>query len=99
MFGLDRAPQEKKARLTLFYDGVELDAGSRALPITLDIARASGCLRAHAQNHGRMFEAADGLIAATAMVHGATLVTRNVRDFVGLSVDVLNPFDSKPVSP
>lgn len=96
MFGLNRAPKEKKARLTLFYDGVESELGPRALPVTLEIARASGRLRARAQNDGRTLTAADALIAATAIVHGATVVTRNVRDFVGLSVDVLNPFDPKP---
>ena len=35
----------------------------------------------------------DGLLAATARVHGLTLVTRNVRDFADLGVSYLNPFD------
>lgn len=35
----------------------------------------------------------DALIAATARVHGLTLVTRNVRDFAGLGVTLLNPFE------
>lgn len=34
----------------------------------------------------------DALLAATAMVHDMTLVTRNVSDFQGLGVRVLNPF-------
>ena len=34
----------------------------------------------------------DGLLAATAMVHDLTLVTRNVSDVEGLGVRVLNPF-------
>jgi predicted nucleic acid-binding protein len=32
------------------------------------------------------------LIAATAQIHGLTLVTRNVRDFDGFRIDVVNPF-------
>ncbi len=43
--------------------------------------------------HGRaddLFE--DALIAATALVHGLTVVTRNVRDFEPLGARVLNPF-------
>ncbi|MBF0165100.1 MAG: type II toxin-antitoxin system VapC family toxin [Magnetococcales bacterium] len=35
----------------------------------------------------------DGLIAATALVHGMTLVTRNVTDFAATGVRLLNPWD------
>jgi toxin FitB len=35
----------------------------------------------------------DALIAATARAHGLTLVTRNVRDFAGAGVDLLNPWN------
>jgi predicted nucleic acid-binding protein len=34
----------------------------------------------------------DAMIAATALQHGATVVTRNVRDFRGFNVPTLNPF-------
>jgi predicted nucleic acid-binding protein len=34
----------------------------------------------------------DGLIAATALVHGMTVVTRNVEDFAGAGAKVLNPW-------
>jgi predicted nucleic acid-binding protein len=37
--------------------------------------------------------AVDGLIAATALVHGLMIVTRNADDFVRAGVEVLNPFD------
>jgi len=36
----------------------------------------------------------DGLLAATAVIHGLTLVTRNDRDIAGLGAVVLNPFQS-----
>ena len=36
----------------------------------------------------------DGLLAATALTYGLTLVTRNDRDIAGLGVTVLNPFKS-----
>jgi predicted nucleic acid-binding protein len=35
----------------------------------------------------------DGVIAATALEHGLTMVTRNVSDFAGLGVVLLNPWD------
>jgi toxin FitB len=34
----------------------------------------------------------DGLLAATAITHGLTLVTRNDRDIAGLGAAILNPF-------
>jgi len=34
----------------------------------------------------------DGLIAATALEHDLTLVTRNVKDFANLGVTILNPW-------
>jgi predicted nucleic acid-binding protein len=36
----------------------------------------------------------DALIAATALVHGATVVTRNVRHFEGTGVQIVNPWDT-----
>ena len=36
----------------------------------------------------------DAMIAATAMVHGLTVVTRNVRDFKNFGVGTLNPFSA-----
>jgi predicted nucleic acid-binding protein len=36
----------------------------------------------------------DAMIAATATVHGLTVVTRNIRDFEGLNVPLVNPFAS-----
>ena len=38
--------------------------------------------------------AEDAMIAATAIVHRLTVVTRNVRDFVQFGVELQNPFDS-----
>ncbi|SFL64921.1 PIN domain-containing protein [Rugamonas rubra] len=47
--------------------------------------------------HGRsdtLYE--DAMIAATAMQHELTVVTRNVGDFKHFDVKLLNPFDQKP---
>ena len=43
---------------------------------------------------GRPLPAIDGLLAATALQHDLTLVTRNTRDFAGLEVRLLNPWGS-----
>jgi predicted nucleic acid-binding protein len=36
--------------------------------------------------------AIDSLLAATALVHGLTVVTRNAKDFEGLGLAVINPW-------
>jgi toxin FitB len=38
----------------------------------------------------------DALIAAVAIRHGLTVVTRNVEDFAGFETPILNPFDAAP---
>ena len=64
------------------------------LPVTEAIARRSGALRGQLQAVGKPRSQSDMLIAATAAVHGLTVVTRNSGDFEGCGVSVLNPFSS-----
>jgi len=65
----------------------------RILPVTQPLAVRWGKLNGTRQSLGRPLSAPDGLIAATAMEHGLTIVTRNVRDFVGLGVIILDPWN------
>lgn len=62
------------------------------LPVTAVIARRAGELRGDLSKHGIIRQQADMLIAATAQLHGLTLVTRNTRDFEGCGIGLLNPF-------
>ena len=63
----------------------------RVLPV--DTAVAQRCARLHVPD--RRSER-DALIAATALVHGMAVVTRNVPDFAPTGVDVLNPWMACP---
>jgi hypothetical protein len=59
----------------------------RVLPVTLPVAAAWG-----RQQCAQPLPVIDARIAATARVHGITVVTRNVEDFELAGVQVLNPF-------
>jgi toxin FitB len=67
--------------------------GKRVLPVTQAIAERWGALDAQRQSAGQPLGIADGMIAATAIEHGLTLITRNVKDFAGLGVQILNPWE------
>ena len=60
---------------------------NRVLPIDLSVAQR--CARLHVPNPRAE---RDALIAATALVHGMTVVTRNESDFVPTGVPTLNPW-------
>ena len=65
------------------------------LPVDYDVARKFGEIRAQLLDQGQPISAIDLLIAATALVHGLTLVTHNTRHFADISgltlVDWLAP--------
>lgn len=73
---------------------VPLWFADRVLPVTQAIAERWGVLDGQRQAAGRPLSVPDGMIAATALEHGLTLVTRNVKDFAGLGVGVFNPWDA-----
>jgi predicted nucleic acid-binding protein len=62
----------------------------RVLPVDVNVARRWGRLAARSGNKGL-----DLAIAATALEHGLTVVTRNISDFVVAGVATLNPFTAR----
>lgn len=83
---------ERRQRLA---DWLEADLpayfAGRILPIDAAVADRWGRLLAEA---GRPLPAIDSLLAATAITHGLTLVTRNTRDFQIPGLTVLDPWQS-----
>lgn len=87
--GIEMLPDgEKRTALRAWLD-TDLPGwlGHRVLPVALDDASRWGEMDAR----GRA-SPVDALIAATAANHRLTVVTRNVRDFDGLGVPILNPW-------
>lgn len=65
----------------------------RVLTVTEQIVLRWRFMVEDSRKVGRSFSAPDLLIAATAIEHELTLVTRNVKDFAGLGVTILNPWE------
>ena len=70
-----------------WIDIVERRFARRTLPVDQSIARLWGEL-----SSDRTRPVVDTLIAATALAHGLTLITRNTRDVAGTGVTVVNPW-------
>jgi toxin FitB len=85
-------------RRTALQGWLDIDVRSwfagRILPVTEAIAERWGHLAASAKQQGLALAVVDGVIAATALHHDLTLVTRNVKDFAGLSIEPFNPWDA-----
>ena len=88
-----RSPGKRRAKLEAWIEtDLSILFSGRILSITRSIAERWGVLEGQRQLAGRPLHAPDGMIAATALEHGLTLFTRNVKDFDGLGVDVINPW-------
>ena len=86
----ERRDAEKGAIFRTWLNSHVLPAfEGRILPVDLAVARQSAKLHVPDPHPVR-----DGLIAATALVHGMTVVTRNVDDFKRTGVPILNPWDT-----
>lgn len=68
--------------------------GERNLPVTKEIADQWGVLDGTCQMRGTPANTADGLIAATALEHDLTVVTRNTKHFALFGVALLNPWEN-----
>jgi len=90
-YGLARRP---KPKILAWFEGF-LQEHARILPVDPAVARRAGELRGAQAARGQTRTQADMLIAATAQVHRLTVVTRNVRDFEGCGVPVLDPWQGQ----
>ena len=85
-----RGDDSQAGKLEKWLEVLLAEYRDHILGIDTDIAQLWGLLRVpHPEN------ALDKQIAATALIHGLTVVTRNDKDFLGTGVPVINPFKGK----
>ena len=87
---LERKDPRQGTVLRTWLDTLVLPAfNGRIFPVNTAVAQRCARLHVPAPHAER-----DALIAATALVHGMTVVTRNVADFEATGVPLLNPWDT-----
>ncbi len=89
---IERRDREQGRRLRGWLETTVLpEFEGRIFPV--DTAVAQRCARLHVPDPRAE---RDAMIAATALVHRMTVVTRNVADFAATGVPLLNPWDAQP---
>lgn len=85
---LERRDAEQASVLRHWF--VQARAQLQGRIIDIDQGIALRCAALHVPDPRSM---RDSFIGATAMVHGLTLLTRNVRDFQAMDIEIVNPWD------
>jgi len=93
--GVAGLPQGKRRAHLETWLEVELQArfSGRIVPVDAAIADRWGLLAAEAKRQRLVLPVIDGLLAATALHHNLTVVSRNTSDFTATQVQVLNPWE------
>lgn len=95
LYGVGRLPDgARKRQLANAVEAMVLDDfAGRTLPFDLEAAATYAQLVVQREKTGQTIAMADAQIGAICAVHGATLATRNTRDFTGLGLNLINPWD------
>ncbi len=93
--GIELLPtSRRRTQLEQWLDGKLLAFfDARLFPVTKRIADSWAILAARVQRRGKSLAIPDGLLAATALEHDLKIVTRNVKDFDALGVEIINPWE------
>jgi len=90
------AAGERRTKLEQSISELIIAFSDRILPFDGAAALEYGKFVARRDNLGRATGTMDGLIAAIAMVHGATIATRDVRGFDDSGIALIDPFNLVP---
>jgi toxin FitB len=94
--GMAGLPQGKRRTQLETWLDVDLPVrfAKRILAIDSGVADRWGWITAQAKSRGKTLPVIDSLLAATALHHNLTVVSRNMSDFVETQVPVLNPWEA-----
>lgn len=93
--GVELLPEgSKRSALRLWLEQLRQRFSGRILSFDEETALRWGDLSARSQAAGRRLPVTDGQLAATALQHAALLATRNVDDFRGTGVEIINPWEA-----
>jgi toxin FitB len=92
--GINLLPRSNKRVLleSWLANDLVLRFAGRIIEVNLDIAERWGLISAQAKIAGTPLAVIDGLMAATALHHNLTLVTRNTKDVQVAGINTLNPW-------
>ena len=96
--GIEKLPESKKKKELNQWVKEDLNHRfkNRVININMEEVNRWGKILATAEKNGKALPAIDSLIAATAQVHGLSVVTRNTQDMEGSGVEVINPWIYEP---
>ncbi|MEA2929090.1 MAG: toxin FitB [Hyphomicrobiales bacterium] len=96
-FGVARMPHGRRRRQLddWLSNEIPMRFDGRIVAIDVAVADAWGIVHARGKAVGRSIDVMDGLIAATAEVHGMTVVTRDIADFKAVGTPVFNPWSKR----
>ena len=86
-------PGRRRDRLRVDISRLLRRYENRILPIDRASAEWAARFRANEIRSGRPPDLSDILIAGTARAHGLAIATRNVRDFQGMDIHIVNPWN------
>ena len=94
-FGAERhLLRSGSSRYVEYLHRLRAEYANRTLSLDAIACELAGQLGSRRESRGRPLSIGDAMIAAICIVHGAALATRNVKDFEGIDLTLINPFEA-----